>query len=99
MLDRRTALLKVPRRLALAEKWSRWTQELRPQSRRRNQKPFSALTIYKRRPVTMCHPLWQHLFRELALLKRYVFPVAPNRHGGLSYMIRYGALRETSVNF
>jgi hypothetical protein len=47
----------------------------------------------------MCQPLWQHLFREPALLKRYVLPVALERHGGFSCIIRYGAPRETTVNF
>jgi hypothetical protein len=43
--------------------------------------------------------LWRHLFREPALLKRYVLPVAPERHGGFSYRICYGASRETTLNF
>jgi hypothetical protein len=47
----------------------------------------------------MCHLLWQRLFREPVLSKRYVLPVVPERHGGFSYVIRYGAPRETSVNF
>jgi hypothetical protein len=53
----------------------------RPPSGGRNQKLFSALTTYKRRPVTMCHLLWQLFFRELVLLKRYALPVATERHG------------------
>jgi hypothetical protein len=31
----------------------------------------------------MYQPLWQHLFREPASLRRYVLPVAPKSHGGL----------------
>jgi hypothetical protein len=47
----------------------------------------------------MYHLLWQRLFREPVLLKRYVFPVAPERHGGFVDSIRYGAPRLTSISF
>jgi hypothetical protein len=47
----------------------------------------------------MCHLLWQRLFREPVLSKRYVLPVAPERHGGFLNSIRYGASRVTSVSF
>jgi hypothetical protein len=47
----------------------------------------------------MYHLLWQRLFREPVLLKRYVLPVAPERHGGFVDSIRYGAPRLTSVSF
>jgi hypothetical protein len=71
----------------------------RPQNGRINQRPFFALIIYKRRPVTMYHMLWQRLFREPVLLKRYVLLVAPELHGGFADSIRYGAPRLTSVSF
>jgi hypothetical protein len=47
----------------------------------------------------MCHLLWQRLFREPVLLKRYVLPVAPERHGGFLDSIHYGASRVTYVSF
>jgi hypothetical protein len=83
VLDHQIAPLKVPRRFILAEKHFRRIQELgKLQSGIRKQKLFSALTICKSRPVTMCHLQWRHSFREPVLLKRYVLPVAPERHGG-----------------
>jgi hypothetical protein len=83
VLDHQTAPLEVPRRLVSAEQQSRWTQERRrPQNGGRNQRLFFALTICKRRLATKCHLRWRRLFREPVLLKRYVLPVAPERHGG-----------------
>jgi hypothetical protein len=91
VLDHQIAPLEVPRRLVSVEQQSRWTQERRrPRNGRRNQRLFFALTICKKRLATKCHLRWQRLFREPVLLRRYVLPVDPERHGGFINNLLWG---------